>query len=81
MIEKGATHSIRDVDEVETIDNYQTVQSKSKRNKHSNIVNLSNRQLTTDEVSVLELGLSFCPTTKYLNKEQTTNDFYSFIRR
>ena len=52
-----------------------------KRNKHSNIVNLSNRQLTTDEVSVLELGLSFCPTTKYLNKEQTTNDFYSFIRR
>ena len=81
MIEKGAIHSIRDVDEVETIDNYQTVQSKSKRNKHSNIVNLSNRQLTTDEVSVLELGLSFCPTTKYLNKEQTTNDFYSFIRR
>ena len=81
MIEKGATHIISDVDEVETIDNYQTVQSKSKRNKHSNIVNLSNRQLTTDEVSILELGLSFCPTTKYLNKEQTTNYFSSFIRR
>ena len=37
-------------------------------------------QYHTDEVSVLELGLSFCPTTKYLNKEQTTYDFYSFIR-
>ena len=78
---KGATHSICGVDEAETINNYQAVQPKSKRNKHNNIVNLSNRQLTTDEVSVLELGLSFCPTTKYLNKEQTTNDFYSFIRR
>ena len=76
----GATHSICDVDEAETI-NYQAVQTKSKRNKHNNIVNLPNRQLTTDAVSVLELGLSFCPTTKYLNKEQTTSNFYSFIRQ
>ena len=81
MTEKGVTHCICDVDEAETIDNYQTVQSKSKRNKHSNNVNLSNHQLTTDEVPIFELGLSFCPTIKYLNKEQTTNDFYSFIRR
>ena len=57
-----------------------SVQSKSKRNKHSNTVNLSNCQLMTDEVSILELGQSFCLTIKYLNKEQTTNDFYSFIR-
>ena len=80
MTEKGAAQSIRDVDEVKTIDNYQTVQSKSKRRKHSNIVNFSNYQLITDEVSVLELVLSVCPTTKYLNTEQTTNAFYSFIR-
>ena len=80
MTEKGATHSICNVDEAETIDNYKAVAPKSKRNKHSNIVNLSNCLLTTDEVSILELGLSFCPTTKYLNKEQTTNNFYSFIR-
>ena len=79
MTQKGATQSICDVDEAETIHNYQVVQPKSKRNKHNNIVNLSNCQLTT-EVSVLELGLSFCPTTKYLNKEQTTNNFHSFIR-
>ena len=64
MTEKGATQSICDVDEAETIHNYQVVQPKSKRNKHNNIINLSNCQLTT-EVSVLELGLSFCPTTKY----------------
>ena len=39
---------------------------------------LSNCQLTTDETSILELGLLLRPT--YLNKEQTTQDFYSFIR-
>ena len=80
MTEKGTTHSICNVYEAETIDNYQAVLPKSKRNKHSNIVKLSNCQLMTDEVSVLGLGLSFCPTTKYLNKEQTTTNFYSFIR-
>ena len=35
--------------------------------------------LTTDEISVLELGLTFCPTVKLLSKEHTTNDFYRFI--
>ena len=37
-------------------------------------------QYHTDEVAGLELGLSFWPTTKYLNKEQTTSNFYSFVR-
>ena len=81
MTEKGATHSIREVDEADTIEYYQEVLLKSKRNKHNNITNLSNRQLMTDEVYVLELRLSFFPITKYLNKEQTNNNFYSFIRR
>ena len=81
VTEKGTTHSICDVHEAETIHKYQAVQPKSKTNKHNNIFNLSNRQLKTDEGPVLELGKSFCPATKYLNKEQTTNDFYSFIRR
>ena len=67
MTEKGARDSIYDVDEAEIIDNYQAVQPKSKRNKNSNIVNLSNCQLMTDEVSVQNLGLSLCLTTKYLN--------------
>ena len=81
VTEKGATHSICDVHEAQTIRKYQAVQPKSKRNKHNNIFNLSNRQLKTDEGPVLELGQSVCPRTKYLNKEQTTNDFYSFIGR
>ena len=51
-----------------------------KKNKHSNIANLSKCQLTTDDVSVLELGLPFCSTTKYLNKQQTTNNINSFTR-
>ena len=69
VTEKGATHSICDVHETQTIRKYQAVQPKSKRNKHNNIFNLSNRQLKTDEGPVLELGQSFCPATKYLNKE------------
>ena len=43
--------------------------------------NLSKQILTIDEISVLELGLTFCPTVKMLRKEQTANDFYRFIRR
>ena len=54
--------------------------SLNQKGGNSNTVNFSNYQLITDEVSVLELVLSVCPTTKYLNKEQTTNAFYSFIR-
>ena len=37
--------------------------------------------LAIDKISVLELGLGFCPTVKMLRKEQTTNDFYRFIRQ
>ena len=79
MAEKRATQSICAVDKAETIDNYQTVQSKSERRKYSNTVNLSNRQLMTDEVFTLEPGLSFCQTTKYLNKEQNTTNFITFL--
>ena len=79
MAEKRATQSIRAVDKVETIDNNQTVQSKSERRKYSNTVNLSNRQLMTDEVFTLEPGLSFYQTTKYLNKEQNTTNFITFL--
>ena len=37
--------------------------------------NLSKQILTIDEISVLELGLTFCPTVKMISNEQTTNDF------
>ena len=42
---------------------------------------MSKQILTIDEISVLVLGLTFSPTVKMLSKEQTTNDFYGFIRR
>ena len=43
--------------------------------------NSSKQILIIDEISVLELGLTFCPTVKMLSKEQTANDFYRFIWR
>ena len=49
--------------------------------KHSNIVNLSQRRLTDSESSVLELGLTFCPSVKDFNKEKVVDDYYRFIRR
>ena len=45
------------------------------------ISNLSNRSISETEKTVLELGLTFCPSQKNLNKEQLTLDFYHFIRR
>ena len=53
VTEKKATH-ICDVDKVKIIDNYQIVESKSKKKNNINNVNLSNCCLTTDKVSVLE---------------------------
>ena len=44
------------------------------------ISNLSNRSISETEKTVLELGLTFCPSQKNLNKEQLTLDFYHFIR-
>ena len=43
--------------------------------------NLSKQIITIDEISVLGLGLTFCPTVKMLHKEQTAKDFSRYIRR
>ena len=45
------------------------------------ICNLSKWSLSKIEKSVLELGLTFCPSQKNFNKEQLTLDFFHFIRR
>ena len=45
------------------------------------ISNLSNRSISETEKTVLELGLTFCPSQKNLNKEQLALDFYHFIRQ
>ena len=54
-----------------------SIQSENK----SLYLNLSDRQLSADEISVLELGLSFCPSQKNFNKEQIAADFYRFTRK
>ena len=47
-----------------------------KRCKKSTIYNLSNRSLSTDDKSVLELGLSFCPSQANFNRETFVNDVF-----
>ena len=48
----------------------------------SSVINLSkSRQMSPDEISVLELGLNFCPSVKEINKEQLADDYFHFIRR
>ena len=58
-----------------------TFTSQKNINSKSNVVNISSRKLTQEEVQVLELGLNFCPSVKHFNKEQLADDFYWFIRR
>ena len=48
---------------------------------NSKVINLSQRELSADEISVLELGLNFCPSVQHYNKEQLAEDCYNFIRR
>ena len=71
---------------------YQTENSsrskiKNKSNKvkkpklNSLVVNLSKRMTTDTERSVLELGLTFCPSQNNFNKEKLSLDFFHFIRR
>lgn len=52
------------------------------QNKKSSVVNLCRtRNLSNDERSVLELGLSYCPSVQHYNKEQLADDVYQFIRQ
>ena len=49
--------------------------------KHSNIINLHSLKLSDPEASVLELGLTFCPSVNSYDKEKVADDFYHLIRR
>ena len=52
------------------------------KQKESDIVcNLSTTKLSTDEMSVLEKGLNFCPTVKAPNINKTLDDLYFFCRK
>ena len=58
-----------------------TNSNKSRSNPTHNVINLSRRKLTKSEESVLDMGLSFCPSTNQLDKEGLCLDFHKFIRR
>ena len=45
-----------------------------------NVVNLSNRVLTSDEVQLLSRGLNFCPTPKNIDRFQLKKDLNEFGR-
>jgi hypothetical protein len=45
------------------------------------VVNLSSKPLTSFETSVLEKGLSFCPTPTYVNVNEIKSDIQNFKRR
>ena len=50
--------------------------------KKTSILNLSKKhKLTSDEISVLDFGLTFCPSVQHFNKEQFADDVYKFIRQ
>ena len=61
--------------------NKETFSNSNQKLRNKTIVNLPKQILSIDETSVLELGLTFCPTVKMLSKEKTTNDLYRFIRQ
>ena len=45
------------------------------------VINLSDIELTTDQISALQKGLTFCPTPSAPNKALIWNDFKDFHRR
>ena len=45
------------------------------------ICNISSKKLRESEVSLLNKGLNFCPSTKEPNKEQLLDDLYFFCRK
>ena len=45
------------------------------------ICNISSTKLSESEISLLNKGLNFCPSTKQPNKEQLLDDLYFFCRK
>ena len=45
------------------------------------ICNISSTRLSVSEISFLNKGLNFCPSTKDSNKEQLLDDLYFFCRK
>ena len=58
-----------------------TSTSNQQQSKSGNVVNLSRRVLSDSELSLLDLGLSFSPSCKSIDKLKLCEDTHNFIRR
>ena len=73
-------HSPRE-EKNEKSSNKSTTHSRKKPQTTSSVINFSQRFLTKEELEVLDLGLTFCPSAKSYSKEQLSEDFCAFFRR
>ena len=48
---------------------------------HSSVINLSSCSLSTNEISILSRGLTFCPTPRHINWPEVSADIYDFSHR
>ena len=47
----------------------------------ANVINLSNRHLSRDEISLLSKGLKFMPTSKHINKAKIKEEIEVYGRK
>ena len=69
------------VDEQPTSSATNTQSTRPQHSQSGNVVNLSNRTLSKSELSLLDMGLSFSPSRKTLDKLKVCEDTFKFIRR
>lgn len=81
-VEEEVSQSVTE-DIVETGPNESTMENERRSGKFvsNNVINLSGRVLTDNEISVLSKGLKFSPTPKELDRSQLKQDLEAFGRR
>ena len=55
--------------------------SQKKTTTKMNVTNISSRNFTPDEIELLSLGLSFCPSVRDFDRAKFSDDMFSFFRR
>ena len=66
---------------IHIVDENNIKSSKNKMKTTDTICNISSTKLSESEISLLNKGLNFCPSTKEPNKEQLLDDLYFFCRK
>ena len=84
MLDRGNEehHLVEDIQEAKYLDGRETTRTVTETTEGLNtVVNLSRRELTDSEVSLLSKGLKFCPTPSDLDRYNLRKDTNDFIRR